>query len=211
MSITVKIIIDTVCPFCLLGKLKFEKALGVFTSAHPNTEVKISWHPFNLDPSLSSPIKKRDLYARLVGPARVDSLANQMRGRFAEFGLKYDSDGVRGPTLDSHRLIALAQSRSAKDASDVVRAIFKAYMEEGKDISDINTLADIAADCGMDRNEIKLYLNSDTGKAEVQNEIRAAARRGIHGVPHFTFNDRIEVSGAQDSEVFLDALERASK
>ncbi|EIN14333.1 thioredoxin-like protein [Punctularia strigosozonata HHB-11173 SS5] len=193
-AIKIDIISDTVCPFCFLGKRKLEKAIAAYRTTDDKRPISIRWHPYNLDPTLTKSINKREMYAAKFGPQRAEGIINMMTQRGKEEGINFSYGGMRGPTLDSHRLIDLAYDEGGESLQNtVVESLFKAYFEEELDIADLQVLADRAAACGMDAGKVKTFLESSERRDKIQKEIAAASRRGIQGVPHFTFNDRHEL------------------
>lgn len=119
---------------------------------------KITWLPFNLDPTLTKAISKRDMYNEKFGAARMEQMSRMMAQNFANTGAKYTMDGLRGPTVDSHRLVDYVQSKpdNSTQTEKVVMALFAAYFGDGRDISDVKTLVEIAGECGLDKSEVQI-------------------------------------------------------
>ncbi len=197
---------DIVCPFCYIGKRRFENALDGFTD-----DVEIAWHSFQLDPD-----------AQYVEGQTVDEyLANRkgfplekakemnayVTAQAAELGLKYDFDIAKiANTLDAHRLLHLAAKHGKQN--EVKEALLDAYFTQGKNISDAETLIQIGTENGLDAAEIATALNSDAFKQNVEEDIYHARQIGVQGVPFFVFNNKYAVSGAQPTEVFKQILEK---
>ena len=126
----------------------------------------------------------------------------------AQEGLEYRFDQAQpGNTFDSHRMIHFAKARYQQEAMQ--ERLMKAYFTEGLPISDIDTLIRLAVDIGLNGEEARAALKSDAHAAEVRADEEMAAAFGIHGVPFFVLNRKYGISGAQPSDVFLEALERA--
>lgn len=191
---------DTICPWCFIGKRRFERAL----SMRPQQVVQVSWQPFQLNPSMPKEGMGRRQYlaAKFGGVDRADRQYDRIRQVGREEGIPFRFDLIaRTPnTVDSHRLIQLAGRSDRQDA--VVEALFAAYFFEGRDIGDMAVLAGIAAACGLDGAEIERYLASDDDRAGVLEFDENARRNGITGVPCFVIEDRYAVSGAQSPEIF---------
>ena len=109
-------------------------------------------------------------------------------------------------TLDAHRLIGLAEMQGVQDA--VVEALFRAYFTEGRDISNRQTLLDVAAEAGLDRHQAEALMNSDDGLEAIMDANALSRRLGVDGVPFFLINGRLVLSGAQPPDAFLEAFQR---
>jgi predicted DsbA family dithiol-disulfide isomerase len=114
---------------------------------------------------------------------------------------------VQPNTVDAHRLLHYAGEHDRQD--EMAEAIFRRYFLEGADLTNKDTLADIAAQAGMDRGEVAAYLASVTDRALIEEQDRRARAIGIEGVPFFIFNQRLALSGAQPPEVIVEAMEKA--
>lgn len=198
---------DVACPWCAVGKRRFEAALDRF--AHP---VSVRWRSFELDPS--APAVKAgdyvDLLAAKYGGGR--SQAQQMIDRMTEVaageGLDFDFSVIRpGNTFDAHRLLHLAADRGIQDA--VKERFLVAYLGEGAAIGDRDVLTGLAAEAGLDQDEVALVLGSDKYADDVRADERQAHAHGITGVPFFVVDRRFGISGAQPPEVLAEALRRA--
>lgn len=214
-KITVDIVSDTVCPWCYVGKRRFEEALA---RRPPDLDVFVGWRPFQLNPDMPPGGMDRKAYlaAKFGGDERAEHIYSAIREAGASTGLDFDfSRMARQPnTLDSHRLIDRA-GRAAEDSGGrpglqdaVVERLFRACFMEGRDIGDRETLADLAADAGMDAAETRAYLDSDEDVERIRQEDLMARQMGIQGVPCFIVNRQYAVSGAQEPAVFLKAFEQ---
>ncbi|MEI9945552.1 MAG: DsbA family oxidoreductase [Chitinophagaceae bacterium] len=200
---------DTRCPFCYIGKRKFEKALAKFPYSD---KINVEWHSFELDPNISTQkgVSIHDYLSEIKGISRESSIDMHDRVKEAagQVGLNYNFDTtVVANSFDAHRLIQLAKQKGLGDAAE--ERLFKAYFTEGKDISDHLTLIILGNEIGLDGKLIKQMLDSDDYAFEVRQDEKMAQTAGIRGVPYFVFNNRYAVSGAQEPEVFLKAMEKA--
>ncbi len=200
---------DVMCPFCYIGKRRFEAALKEF--AHKN-EIEIEWKSFQLNPDLKTDPKINiDQYLADVKGFTIDH-ARQLNGHVtqmaAEAGLTYNFDkAVVANSFNAHRLSHLAKKHSLGVAME--EQLFKAYFTDGKNIDDPDTLVQLGAEIGLDANEIKQTLQSDAFADEVRGDIRQAQYLGIQGVPFFVLNNKYGISGAQAVPVFEQTLEKA--
>jgi len=206
---TVNIWSDVRCPFCYIGKHKFEKALEQFPH---KDEIKVIWHSFELDPYLKTQpdVNALDHLAESKGISRAQ--AEQMTEHAAqaakEAGLSLDFNrSVVANSLDAHKLIQLAKTKGS--GTETEETLFKAYFTEGKNIADRQTLLQLGVSLGLEEKEIEEALSSDAYAQKVREDEKQARSLGIRGVPFFVFNDKYAVSGAQSPAVFLQALEQS--
>lgn len=197
------------CPFCYIGKRKFENALEQFAA---KDDVEIEWHSFQLDPEMKA-MPGKDIYSYLA-ERKGQSLDwskqvhQQVAAMAADAGLEYNFDkAVINNSFDAHRLIQLAKKHGKDDNAEEL--LFKAYFTEGKDIGDKSVLAGIGEEIGLDKTEVEHVLSVGGFEREVNADIDMAAQIGINGVPFFVLDNKYAVSGAQPSETFLMALDRA--
>ncbi len=200
---------DVVCPWCYIGKRRFESALGRF--AHRD-DVEVVWRSFELDPS--APARRTgDSAQRLAdkyGMSREQAVASQDRltQMAAQEGLAFHFENAQsGNTFDAHRMLHLASQRGVQD--EVKERLFRAYFSEGEPIGEAETLVRLAAEVGLDSAEAEAVLASDTYTADVRAEEQEARELGINGVPFFVVDRRYGVSGAQPADVLLQVLDRA--
>lgn len=197
------------CPFCYIGKRRFESALEGF--AH-RENVTVEWKSFQLNPAMKTePDKNINQYLAEVkgwSLAEARRMNERVTGMAREVGLQYDFDkAVVANSFDAHRLIQLAKARGKGGAME--EQLFDAYFSSGKNIADPRTLIELATDIGLDEEEVKEVLAGDGYADKVEQDIYEAQQIGVRGVPYFVFNDRYAVSGAQASETFLGALNKA--
>jgi predicted DsbA family dithiol-disulfide isomerase len=200
---------DIACPWCYVGKRRFEAALAAFEQ---RDDVTVTWRSFELDPD-APPEREHDgatHLARKYGTTRAEAVAMQRRmtDTAARDGLDFRFDISRGGnTLDAHRLLHLAARHGGQDATK--ERLMRAYLTDGELISDHAVLARIGAEAGLPAGEIAAMLATDRFTAEVRDDERAAAALGIHAVPFFVVDRSIGASGAQPPEVLTAMLEQA--
>lgn len=198
---------DVVCPWCYIGRRRFEKALAGFDH---RDQVEVIWRSFQLDPDapLNYAGSVNDMLAERYGISLTQ--AENKNAQVAELaaleGLEYHLEKAHPVnSLDAHRLLHLAVQYHLQ--SEMKERLQKAYFTEGKIISDQNTLVQLAVEVGLDETEVRQVLTSDAFSNEVQADIRRAQALGCTGVPFFVFDQKYAVSGAQPVKVFLKALE----
>jgi predicted DsbA family dithiol-disulfide isomerase len=200
---------DVMCPFCYIGKRRFEDALQQFKH---KDDVEIEWKSFQLNPDLvTDPIINITQYLADIKGWPLDH-AKQMNDHVtqmaAEVGLTYDFDkAVVANSFDAHRFAHLAKHHGLGDEAE--EALFKAYFTEGKNIADHDILAELGTEIGLDKAEVEQTLATNNYAADVKQDIARAQHLGIHGVPFFVMDNKYGVSGAQDTPVFLQTIEKA--
>ncbi|MDP3195800.1 DsbA family oxidoreductase [Tabrizicola sp.] len=191
---------DPVCPWCYVGKANLDRALA----AHPDHPFAIQWHPFQLNPDMPAEgvAKRAYLEGKFGGKARVDAIHERLREVARGAGVDMDPDKPqRMPnTLNAHRLIHWAGIESVQPA--VVSALMRAYWTEGRDIGDLETLADIAGENGMDRAATLRLLQSDADAEDIAARDGDARQKGVNAVPTFLIAQQYVVSGAQPPETW---------
>ena len=201
----IDIIVDTICPWCYVGKRRFEKALAM----RAVTDVRVGWRPFQLNPDMPSEGVDRKAYLtrKFGGMDRAAQRNDQLAQLGASEGIDFQFGRVeRTPnTVNSHRLIRYAGRFGAQ--TSVMGAVFHAYFTDGRDIGDIETLADIGAAEGLERGALAKYLRSREDVDAVIADDEAARGLGINGVPCYIIEGRYAVSGAQSPEIFVQILD----
>ncbi len=200
---------DIACPWCYTGKRRFEKALAAFEH---RDDVTVAWRSFELDPHAPKQhgVPQPVLLARKYGTTReeAEAMNARMTAAAASEGLTFNLDKVQvGNTFDAHRLLHFASTRGARET--LVERLFKAYLSEGALLSDIDTLSALAAEVGLDEEEVREVLNSDQFADAVRADEAEATSIGATGVPFFVLGGRYGVSGAQPHEVLLGAIKQA--
>jgi predicted DsbA family dithiol-disulfide isomerase len=200
---------DVVCPWCYLGKRRFEKALASFEH---NSDVELRWRSFELDPG-APPVRTGDPVQRLadkygMSRAEADAANDRLTGLAAAEGLEYHLDKLRsGNTFDAHRLLHLAADKGVQD--DVKERFLRAHFTELEPVGDHPALARVAVDAGLPADDVNDVLATDRYAAAVRADEDQAAAYGITGVPFFVLDGKFGVSGAQSSDVLLQALRQA--
>lgn len=195
---------DFVCPFCYIGKQKFERALAQF--AH-NDKVEVSYKCFELDPNSNSIELTNDVLARKYGMTveKAKEMSTGVANQAAEVGLKFNFENMyNANTFDAHRLLILAQEQGL--ASQYVAVVFEAYFTHNKRISDHTELTKLAVQAGLSEADVQAVLNSNKNADFVRQDEQQANSLGVSGVPFFVINNKYAISGAQPESVFLNAL-----
>lgn len=202
---------DVRCPFCYIGKHKFEKALNDFSNKEG---VEVHWHSFELDRSLktdphANPIEHL-AKAKGIGTEQVRQMMGNVVNAATEIDLTMNLDtGIVANSFHAHRLIQFSKTKGL--ANTVEEHLFKAYFVESKNIDDKETLVQIGITSGLNEEEVREVLSSEQFSQEVKADEVRAQQIGVQGVPFFVFNDKYAISGAQQPEVFLQALEQSWK
>jgi predicted DsbA family dithiol-disulfide isomerase len=191
---------DPVCPWCYVGKANLDRALA----QHPDHPFAIQWHPFQLNPDMPAEgvAKRAYLEQKFGGKARVDAIHERLREVARNAGVLMDPDKPqRMPnTLNAHRLIHWAGIEGVQQA--VVDALMRAYWVEGRDIGDLETLADIAGENGMDRAATLRLLQSGADADDLLARDQDARQKGVNAVPTFLIAQQYVVSGAQPPDTW---------
>jgi predicted DsbA family dithiol-disulfide isomerase len=201
---------DVVCPWCYLGKRRFEKALSGFDG---RGDVTIAHRSFQLDPSKprgETANRRTMLMSKYrLTEDRVREMDHNMEVMAAAEGLEYHltEKGQTGNTLDAHRLVHLAASHSRDD--QMIDRLYKAYFTEQRSVFDVESLVSLAVDEGLDATEVREALESDRYVDAVRRDLDEARMLGVSGVPFFVIDGRYGISGAQATDVFSRALTMA--
>ena len=199
---------DVACPWCYVGKRRFEAALEAFEH---RDQVNVTWRSFELDPTAPRE-REVDLATHLAekyGTSREQALAMQQRmsGVGAADGIEFRQDIARGGnTFDAHRLLHLAAAHDRQDA--LKERLLRAYHTEGQPIGDPETLERLAVEVGLPADEVRELLAGERYAAEVRDDERTAASFGISGVPFFVVDRSLAASGAQSPEILGQLLSR---
>lgn len=197
---------DIRCPFCYIGKRKFEMALEKFEH---KSDVEVEWKSFELDPNLvtQSDVNATSHLAHIKGISkeRANEMQQYVKGVANQVGLDFHPDkAVVANSFNAHRLIQFAKTKGLGNEAE--EALFKAHFIEGKNIDDKEVLLEIATGISIDESETREVLASDAFEKEVKRDEMQAQSFGISGVPFFVLNNKYAVSGAQSPETFLQAL-----
>lgn len=203
---------DPVCPWCYLGKANLERAL----EAHPEHGFEVEWHPFQLNPEMPvEGVPKREfLTSRFGGAEKLNQIHQHFKDMAAKAGVAMDPDKPpRIPnTLNAHRMIHWAGLEGRQ--SLMVAALMRAYWVEGRDIGDLEVLADLGAEAGMDHAVVARLLASDADIDLIKAREAHSRERGVNAVPTFLIANQYVLSGAQPPEMWgqvIDELARMAK
>lgn len=209
MVLTVSITSDFICPWCLVAESRLNRALEQF---NPPVEIERVWYPFELNPDMPEAGMDRKTYRSTkfgswTYSQHLDEQTVQAT-KLDDIQFRYDKIEITPNTFNAHRLTWLA-SKSGKSTEMAVR-ILRAYFSEGKNISSINTLIDLAIEVGLEADVARSFMLSDEGSQDVRALAQEAIAQGIHSVPTIRIGDEI-VSGAQSVEALVAVLQRASR
>ncbi|MES9737239.1 DsbA family oxidoreductase [Peribacillus frigoritolerans] len=199
---------DYQCPFCYIGKRRFEEALKQFEN---KDQVEVSFRSFELNPEAERDINmtQNEMLAKKYGmsQAQVEANSQNLTQQAKELGLDYHLDKVvLTNSFDAHRLMHFAESKGKE--KEMNERLFKAYFTEGKHIGDHATLASLAEEVGIEKSETESMLAGTAFTAEVRGNEQEGSLLGITGVPFFVINRKYGISGAQPTEAFLDTLKK---
>ena len=205
---------DVVCPWCYIGKRRFDRAAANLITAGFNLNLEVNYRPFQLDPTapLDAPTPVRDAYAKKFGTTeRADEILSHVTTIAATEGINFRMDiAIRANTSRAHRLIALAQTTEL-DHTKLKESLMIAYFCEGRDISNIDTLIDIASTFGLDKVQVSEMFNSKLGDQQLDADLLRATELSVTAVPTYVFNEQWSVPGAQDTETFERVLKKLSQ
>jgi predicted DsbA family dithiol-disulfide isomerase len=207
----VEIFSDVVCPWCAVGKRRFETALGLFEHAD---EIEVVWRAYELDPN--APARRdgdyADRLARKYGMSRERAVAanEQLTAVAAAEGLDFHFERVQpGNTFDAHRLLHYARQIGPGVQDALKERLLVAYFTEGSAIGEPETLVALAAEVGLDPKECADVLAGDRYADDVRTDERDALELGVSGVPFFVIDGKFGIPGAQDADTILGILNRA--
>lgn len=205
----IDIIADTICPWCYIGKKRFEKALLI----RPQKDLEVGWRAFQLNPQMSpAGMDRRDYVGeKFGGLERSRTIHSSIEKAGVDEGINFNFKIIkRTPnTVHSHRLIRYAATHDLQ--TPVVTAIFEAYFLRGLDIGEKEILAEVADGVGLDRDKAIKFLNSDADTKTILAEDELARHLGVNGVPCFIINRKYAVSGAQSPEVLVQIFDLANQ
>jgi predicted DsbA family dithiol-disulfide isomerase len=204
--VDVEIWSDIACPWCYIGKRRFEAALAEFEHRE---EVRVRWRSFELDPGAPHERlgDRAEMLAQKYGMTveQAREAEQRLTGVAAEEGLEFRFDIARaGNTFDGHRVVHLAETHDLGDA--MKERLLRAYFSEGELISDHDTLVRLAVEVGLAEQEVRELLGGDRFSDEVREDERMAGELGISAVPTFVLDRKLGASGAQPPEALLDLL-----
>lgn len=200
---------DIVCPWCYIGKVRFERALGSFSH---RDDVEVVYRAFELDPTIPRG-ETRDVVTELsakkgLSEEPVRRMMTNVEELAAADGLEYHlAEAPAGNTVDAHRLVHLAADRGR--AAEMVTRLYRAHFTELRSVFDVDSLVGLAAEAGLGADEARRTLDGDAYLDRVRGDEAVARSLGINGVPFFLIDGRFGVSGAQPAEAFTQALDQA--
>ncbi|WP_255467028.1 DsbA family oxidoreductase [Aeromicrobium senzhongii] len=205
-AVKVDIWSDIACPWCFVGKRRFERAVADWDG-----DVEVEFHSFELAPDTPVDFEGSEVdflaHHKGMDPAQVAQMLQQMTVLAAEEGLSYDFDALRHTkTLLAHQALHFAKAHGRQ--SELKERLLSAYFEQGRHVGRIDELVELATEVGLDGEDLRRDLESGRYAADVDADIAQARAYGITGVPFFVFDGRLGVSGAQAPETFREVLER---
>lgn len=209
LKIKIGVVSDVVCPWCYIGKRRLERAMDL---ASYKFEFEVEYFPFELNPHMPEEGAdfKQYLSRKFGSEAKFHELTAHVKKIAAAEGLHFNLEAqVTSPnTRNAHRIILMAREEGKQ--AEVVEALFHAYFIAGTDLTRIDNLIDIAERSGLDGERIRMLLESNTGKVEIEMAEQELQELGITSVPLFIVDNRIAISGAQSTETFAKAFEEAA-
>ena len=207
LPIRIDVVSDAVCPWCYVGARRLDKALAGL----PNVEAEVHWRPYQLDPTIPAEGMDRKTYMRNKfgnDDARLRQMHDRLIQSTVDTGIAFAFDKIE---IAVNRLIRWAGGQGPAVQDAVVKALFKANFEDGRNISDHAVLTEIAAEAGMDTAVISALLPTDADREAVRQEIAQAQRMGVTGVPCFLLENKYAVVGAQDTATLADAIRQVAE
>ena len=205
----IDIISDTVCPWCFIGKRRLERALAM----RPDITAEITWHPFQLNPEMPPDGIERQIYlkAKFGSSERAKDIyrAVDQASVCEKLDLQLDDIKRMPNSLQSHRLLHYARRHDKQDV--VAENLFQSYFFYGIDIGSIAHLIKIAAESGLDGEDVRSYMESSEDIELVRGHDLQSRKLGVSGVPCFIIAEEYAISGAQESEVFLQVFDAAKE
>lgn len=201
---------DVMCPFCYVGKKNFENALAQLPF---KDKVEVEWKSFQLDPDLPEEGLSESVSTYLakrkgMPKEQIDGMLEHLKNVGQEVGIDFKQDiSIPVNTLKAHRLSHFAQAQGK--GNEIEEALFKAHFTEGKNVGNDDVLLSIIEEIGLDKEQAKQFLATNDMLNDVQADIEEANALGISGVPFFVIDRKYGVSGAQPSDVFVDAITQA--
>jgi predicted DsbA family dithiol-disulfide isomerase len=204
-KIKIDVVSDVVCPWCYIGKRRLEKAIATVSD---QLDIELEYHPFELNPDMPDEgrTQKEYLSKKFGSESKYQQLTAQVTATAAQEGLIFDfgKQLVSPNTRNAHRLIAFAKQHGKQ--VEMKEALMKAYFTDGLDLTKVENLVEVATAVGLDADGVSSYLQTTKGLTEVIAEEKLNSQRGISGVPFYIINNQYGISGAQPSEVFVEAL-----
>nr|WP_042427320.1 DsbA family oxidoreductase [Streptacidiphilus anmyonensis] len=206
----VEIYSDIACPWCYIGKRRFDRALAAFEGA---ADVEVVYRPYQLVPDApAEPSPHRAWLEERYGP-QSRAMDDRVAAIGKQEGIDYDFDAaLHVNTVHGHRLLWLAeQEYGSAVQAELKERLLAAHFSDGVDVADFAALTDVAVAAGLDRARVEAFLPSDEGRAETVRELAHAREIGVSAVPTFVFDGKYAVQGAQETETFLSALRQVAQ
>lgn len=209
--LTIEIVSDFVCPWCLIGIARLRAAVARVREQQPDFRYQPRWRPFFLNPDTPPegepymPFLER----KFGGRAQVEAIFERVRAAGRPYGIEYAFEKIafRANTLKAHRLSAWAQARG--DAVPLIERLFAANFQRGEHLGDVDTLVRIAGECGYDSATVAAFLASQEREAEVLADAAETARMGINMVPTFIIGGKQIIVGAEDPAILAEGIRKA--
>lgn len=210
-EVKIEIFSDVACPWCFIGKRRFEAALESFEH---RDQVEVEWKSFQLDPTVPEHDHRQeiDYLAETKGMPReqVTQMLGHVAQQAAAEGLDYDFDSlVVANSWKAHRVIQRAKAQSLVTAERLEEQLFRAHFEDGKDIGSEDVLVELGTAAGLSAEQVREALAEDRWETAVKQDLATAQALGVSGVPFFVLERKYGISGAQPVEVFAQALEQS--
>jgi len=205
---------DVVCPWCYIGKRRFEEAIARLHAAGQGTDIEVVYRAYQLDPSAppGGSVPAREAYARKFGGyERADQIIDHVTRIAADSGLDFRMDrAIRANTMLAHRALHFVLTEIGSTAQAALKEeLLRSYFTNGENVGDIEVVLSCVERAGLDVDSLRDWLESDSGVTDVTADIEAAQMRDITGVPAFVIDDRFLIPGAQEVDVFEQLLTRA--
>ena len=201
--IKIDVISDTICPWCYIGKRNFDKALSLV----PDVKVKFIYSTFQLNPDFPKEgVNRREYISRKFNEDHHSSMKERIKSEALKSGISIISNklDIIPNTFNSHKLIFWSKEYDCH--TEVVENLFKAYFEKSKDISNIDTLLEIAEESGLDKEIIRKKFLENKDNENVIEEERKNRENGVMGVPTYVINDGITLTGSQPVDSLVKLL-----
>lgn len=200
---------DVMCPFCYIGKRKFEAAMGQFANSNA---IELEWKSFELSPDMVTDTSKSTTQYlaehKGISIEEAQGMTEYVTNMAKQVGLEYHLEkAVVANSFNAHRFSHFAKQYGKQDEAEEL--LFRSYFTEGKNTDDLNVLLQLGIEIGLDSVALKAVLESDAYAAEVRADETEAMQLGVRGVPFFVFDRKYAVSGAQDPTVFLQTLNKS--
>ena len=200
---------DVMCPFCYIGKRNFETALEQFVD---NDHIEVIWKSFQLDPSIPEVAEESQedylIKRKGMGREQVKEMLAYVTQTAKQVGLDYNLDkSVMVNSRKAHQLIQFAKTKDLGDQAE--ERLFQAFFTEGKNIAELETLAQLGRDIGLDESELQAAFTDTTYNEAMERDIQEARNLGVTGVPFFVFDRKYAVSGAQPTQAFSETLTKS--